>query len=144
MRELGIPILDDINNGLAAGAALIPNNIHPENQSRSDARVTYYDPFVSRPNFHIATTQFVTRVLIEAVGGSGGVDNLSGAGSGSGPAVPSDAPRPAIFGNGTGLAGNTNGLSLNSTKRSAKRSYPAGRWITGVEVSQTRQRYVYN
>jgi choline dehydrogenase len=66
LQELGIPILPDPNNGTAAGAMLIPNSINPDNQTRSDARTAYYDGFIStRPNFHVATGQHVTRVVID-------------------------------------------------------------------------------
>jgi choline dehydrogenase len=65
LQELGIPILPDPNNGTSAGGMLIPNSINPENQTRSDARTAYYDGFINtRPNFHVATGQHVTRVLI--------------------------------------------------------------------------------
>lgn len=44
---------------------LIPDSISPENQTRSSARLGYYDGFTdSRPNFHIASQQHVTRVLL--------------------------------------------------------------------------------
>lgn len=67
LQELGIPILTDPNNGTAAGGMLIPDSINPENQIRSDARMAYFDGFIdSRPNFHYAVHQHVTRVLITA------------------------------------------------------------------------------
>jgi choline dehydrogenase-like flavoprotein len=66
MAELGIPILTDPNNGTGAGTMLIPNDINPENQTRSDARRSYYDPFSLRPNFHVMTGQFVTKLLIDS------------------------------------------------------------------------------
>ena len=37
----------DPNDGTSAGPAFIPNDIDPNNQTRSDARRTYYDPYVS-------------------------------------------------------------------------------------------------
>ncbi|PVH82137.1 GMC oxidoreductase [Cadophora sp. DSE1049] len=65
LRELGIPILTDPNNGTAAGGMLIPDSISPDNQTRSTARLGYYDGFTdSRLNFHIASQQHVTRVLL--------------------------------------------------------------------------------
>ncbi|KAG4440670.1 hypothetical protein IFR05_003868 [Cadophora sp. M221] len=64
LKELGIPILTDPNNGTAAGGMLIPDSISPDNQTRSSARLGYYDGFTdSRPNLHIASQQHVTRVL---------------------------------------------------------------------------------
>jgi choline dehydrogenase len=67
LEELGIPILTDPNNGTVAGGMLIPNNISPDNQTRSYTRLNYYDGFIdSRPNFHVITHQHVARVLINA------------------------------------------------------------------------------
>jgi hypothetical protein len=43
---------------------LIPDSISPSNQTRSDARLGYYDGFINRSNLHIATGQHVTRVTI--------------------------------------------------------------------------------
>lgn len=65
LREIGIPILTDPNNGTAAGGMLIPDSISPDNQTRSSARLGYYDGFTdSRPNLHIASQQHVTRVIL--------------------------------------------------------------------------------
>lgn len=45
---------------------LIPNNISPDNQTRSDARLGYFDGFIdSRPNFHVATGKHVYRLLVD-------------------------------------------------------------------------------
>ncbi|EPE24373.1 FAD/NAD(P)-binding protein [Glarea lozoyensis ATCC 20868] len=66
LRELGIPILTYPNNGTAAGGMLIPSSISPENQTRSDARLAYFDNIVnSRPNFHVATGKHVYRLILE-------------------------------------------------------------------------------
>ncbi|KUJ06959.1 uncharacterized protein LY89DRAFT_790056 [Mollisia scopiformis] len=64
LQELGIPILTDPNNGTAAGGMLIPDSIHPDNQTRSYARLDYFDGFINRPNLHVTTHQHVTRVLV--------------------------------------------------------------------------------
>ncbi|KAK6600270.1 gmc oxidoreductase [Botrytis cinerea] len=64
LRELGIPTLLDPNNGTTAGGMLIPNNLSPDSQTRSDARRGYYDGFNNRPNLHIATGLVVIRVLM--------------------------------------------------------------------------------
>ena len=67
LRELGIPILTDPNNGTAAGGMLIPDSINPDNQTRSYARLDYFDTVINtRQNLHVATHQHVTRVLIDA------------------------------------------------------------------------------
>lgn len=64
LRELGIPTLTDPNNGTAAGGMLIPDSKTPDNQTRSDARLAYYNGFINRPNLHVATGQHVSRVRI--------------------------------------------------------------------------------
>ncbi|KAF5872476.1 putative gmc oxidoreductase protein [Botrytis fragariae] len=64
LRELGIPTLLDPNNGTTAGGMLIPNNLSPDSQTRSDARRGYYDGFINRPNLHLATGLVVIRVLM--------------------------------------------------------------------------------
>ncbi|TEY80881.1 hypothetical protein BOTCAL_0036g00090 [Botryotinia calthae] len=64
LRELGIPTLLDPNNGTTAGGMLIPNNLSPDSQTRSDARRGYYDGFINRPNLHIATGLVAIRVLM--------------------------------------------------------------------------------
>jgi len=58
--------LTDPNNGTAAGGMLIPDSISPNNQTRSDARLGYYDGFINRSNLHIATGQHVSRVTINS------------------------------------------------------------------------------
>ena len=50
-----------------AGAAFCPNDLHPENQTRADARRSYYDPYAHRPNLHIMLGQQVTQILTEGV-----------------------------------------------------------------------------
>jgi hypothetical protein len=87
LQELGIQILTDPNNGTAAGGMLIPNSLNPDNQTRSYARLDYFDTVINtRQNLHVATHQHVTRVLV-------------------------DAPHNVRL-----------------------RDYPAGLWISGVEV----------
>ncbi|PQE03811.1 GMC oxidoreductase protein [Rutstroemia sp. NJR-2017a BBW] len=66
LRELGIPTLTDPNNGTTAGGMLIPNNISPDNQTRSDARRGYLDGFIDRPNLDVVTGFMVIRVLIDS------------------------------------------------------------------------------
>lgn len=46
---------------------LIPNNINPDNQTRSTARLGYYDGFIdTRPNLHVATSVHVFGVIVDA------------------------------------------------------------------------------
>ncbi|KAK0668711.1 putative GMC oxidoreductase [Cercophora samala] len=63
VSELGIPLLPDINTGVAAGASVAPATINDRNQSRADSRRAYLDGVLNRPNLHLATRQTVTRVL---------------------------------------------------------------------------------
>lgn len=58
---------------------LIPSSVSPGNQTRSYARIDYFDGFIhSRPNFHVATGQFVTRVLIDSATNSHPRDYAAG------------------------------------------------------------------
>ncbi|KAI8715336.1 hypothetical protein NCS52_01041000 [Fusarium sp. LHS14.1] len=63
--ELGIPIIDDPNNGTAAGAMLIPSSMHPTNQTRSDAREAHFNVADRRSNLHVATGLTATRLILE-------------------------------------------------------------------------------
>lgn len=46
---------------------LIPNNINPDNQTRSTARLGYYDGFIdNRPNLHVVTNQHVFRLIVDS------------------------------------------------------------------------------
>lgn len=65
MKEMGVPILTEANNGTGSGAMISPSCISSANQSRSDARTTYFDAAIDRDNLHIATEQTVTLVLLE-------------------------------------------------------------------------------
>lgn len=59
--------MTDPNNGTAAGGMLIPDSLNPDNQTRSYARLDYFDAIINtRQNLHIATHQHVTRVLVYA------------------------------------------------------------------------------
>ncbi|KAG8527402.1 uncharacterized protein KY384_007554 [Bacidia gigantensis] len=89
MNNLGIPTQFDPNDGTSAGPALVPTDLDPNNQTRSDARRTYFDPYVYRDNFHVITGQHVTRVLIEGVANN------------------SQVSRPAAGGNENGEGGTT-------------------------------------
>jgi len=63
LASLGVPIAFDPAEGITPGGGFLPSSMHPTNQSRSDARRTYYDEYIFRPNFHVATGQQVTRIL---------------------------------------------------------------------------------
>lgn len=51
--SLGLPTQFDPNDGTSAGPAFVPTDIDPNNQTRSDARRTYYDPYVGAPGSSI-------------------------------------------------------------------------------------------
>lgn len=87
MNQLGLPSQYDPNDGTSAGPAFVPTDIDPNNQTRSDARRTYFDPYAHRPNFHVITGQHVTRILIEGVASNSQISNPTGGGNenGNGP-----------------------------------------------------------
>ena len=88
MNHLGVPTEFDPNDGRSAGAAFVPTDLDPNNQTRSDARRTYFDPFASRDNFQVITGQHVTRILIDSVSGSQGSNPVTESSSNShGPAT---------------------------------------------------------
>ncbi|ETN42143.1 uncharacterized protein HMPREF1541_04084 [Cyphellophora europaea CBS 101466] len=68
LEELGIPKAEDPNDGSNGGGYFIPLNIHPTNQTRSDARRAYWDPVSNRTNFNLGINAQVTQVLFEPVG----------------------------------------------------------------------------
>lgn len=63
MNELGIPAVQDPNDGNSKGAMFLPQSISGYNQSRADARRARYDPVASRPNLYVQVGQTVQRVL---------------------------------------------------------------------------------
>ena len=87
MNLPGLPTQFDPNDGTSAGLAFVPTDLDPNNQTRSDARRTYFDPYVSRSNFHIITGQHVTRILIDGVGSNNAVSTPAAEGNtdGNGP-----------------------------------------------------------
>lgn len=132
MNILGLPTQFDPNDGTSAGPAFVPTDLDPNNQTRSDARRTYFDPYVTRSNFHVITGQHVTRVLIEGTGGNGDVDNpiAGGNDNGNGPASGNND------GFGFGPGGSTPPLSGQTPPRFARRQDPgtSNLRISGVEV----------
>lgn len=69
LQELGIPTSTEPNEGLSAGGYFLPVDVHPTNQTRSDARRAYYDPNIARDNFNVQPNSQVTRVLLESSNG---------------------------------------------------------------------------
>ncbi|KAM0346640.1 hypothetical protein ACHAPU_005352 [Fusarium lateritium] len=68
-EELGLPILSDGNNGTAAGAMILPSSLHPDNQTRFDAREAHFNSASHRYNLHVATNQTVTQLILDTPGG---------------------------------------------------------------------------
>lgn len=68
LADLGIPMVFDPNEGCSAGGYYIPSGIEPTNQTRSDARISYYDPYSTRPNFNLLDNSQVTRLIFNAPG----------------------------------------------------------------------------
>lgn len=132
MNLLGLPTQFDPNDGTSAGPAFVPTDLNPNNQTRSDARRTYFDPYVTRSNFHVITGQHVTRVLIEGANGNGEVDNPTSGGNdnGNGPASGNND------GFGFGPGGSTPPLSGQTPPRFMRRQDPSSSnlRVSGVEV----------
>lgn len=133
MNMLGLPTQYDPNDGISAGPALVPTDIDPNNQTRSDARRTYYDPYVDRSNFHVITGQHVTRLLIDGVGSNNAVNTPTSAGNanGNGPSTGDNE------GFGFGPDGSTPPLSGQDYTRFARRQSPitSNLRVSGVEVN---------
>ena len=133
MNALGLPTQFDPNDGTSAGPALVPTDIDPNNQTRSDARRTYYDPYVGRSNFHVITGQHVTRLLIEGVANSSEVSNPTSGGNDSGDGTSTGDNEGFGFGPG-GSTPPIAGQSPNKVRRQSPIS--ANLRIQGVEVRQ--------
>lgn len=131
-----MPTEFDPNDGTTAGAAFVPTDLDPNNQTRSDARRTYYDPYVNRPNFHVITGQHVTRVLIEGIASNPEVTNPTAGGNENGDGSANGNPD----GFGFGPSANTPPLGNETSSRFVRRQDPSSSnlRITGVEASTHR------
>lgn len=130
LNSLGVPTEFDPNDGSCAGAAFVPTDLHPQNQTRSDARRAYFDPAIRRKNLHVITGQHVTRVLIHSVAGSNKVSEPGSTGKKNGNGSPSGASE--------GLGFSPGGRKPVQGERDTRRrdtSSPRVR-ISGVEVRQ--------
>ena len=67
LNYLGVPTAYDPNDGTTAGAYFLPLDIDPNNQTRSDARLSYYEPFSTRANFYVSVGQHVTQLVFENI-----------------------------------------------------------------------------
>lgn len=133
MNLLGLPTQFDPNDGTSAGPAFVPTDLDPNNQTRSDARRAYYDPYAGRSNFHVITGQHVTRILVDGVSGSNVVSNPTPGGNvdGNGPSSSGDN-----VGFGFGPEASTPPLAGQPSPRFSRRQNPStsNLRITGVEV----------
>ncbi|ERF75652.1 hypothetical protein EPUS_08805 [Endocarpon pusillum Z07020] len=65
LNQLGVATVYDPDEGTAAGGYFLASDIQPNNQTRSDARRTYYDPFLGRRNYNVFQNSHVTRILFD-------------------------------------------------------------------------------
>lgn len=121
MNYLGVPTEFDPNDGISAGAAFVPTDLDPNNQTRSDARRTYYDPYVSRANFHVNTGHHVTRVLFE------------------GQAADSPTTAPATSGDLTGTGNSTSigGNVFGANSRTSPAALPGSERLRVTQANTT-------
>ncbi|KAK4984995.1 hypothetical protein LTR50_006269 [Elasticomyces elasticus] len=149
LNELGVPTAFDPNDGTVAGASFLPFDIDPNNQTRSDARVSYYDPYLARPNLWVSTGQHVTRLLVaDAIAGNSNTStpsvNDSSVGQGN---VSSTSMQGNLFGNGS-MTNTTNAANRPTLRlrhflihmlQSMKRSVGLrGKGTGGVATQQDR------
>jgi choline dehydrogenase len=69
-RQMGFPILDDVNGPMRPGAGYINMNIAPDGSRASSARV-FLRPNLGRPNLTLLLNTHVTRILFEGDRASG-------------------------------------------------------------------------
>ena len=132
MNQLGLPTQFDPNDGTSAGPAFVPTDLDPNNQTRSDARRAYYDPYVSRSNLQVVTGQHVTRVIIDGVANNPQVSNPTSGGNSNGEGTSSGNNNGFGFGPG-GSTPPIAGQAPSKARRQAPGS--SNLRITGVEVS---------
>ena len=131
MNELGLQTQFDPNDGTSAGPAFVPTDLDPDNQTRSDARRTYFDPYVDRSNFHVVTGQYVTRIIIEGVANNSQVSNPTPGGNDNGEGTSSGSNDGFGFGPG----GSTPPLAGQRSKKVRRQDpFSSDLRITGVEV----------
>ena len=119
----------------------MPTDLDPNNQTRSDARRAYFDPVVSRKNFHVITGQHVTRILIEGIGANVAVTNPTAGGNQNGEGTANGNPDGFGFGPGASAPAATPSAGGQPGERFIRRQDPgqANLRITGVEVCQSTQ-----
>ncbi|KAI4211604.1 MAG: hypothetical protein LQ351_005645 [Letrouitia transgressa] len=134
LNYLGVPTEFDPNDGSSAGAAFVPTDLDPNNQTRSDARRTYFDPYVHRDNFHVITGQHVTRLLVDGIGTNFVVSNPTPGGNEYGNGMNGETSNSGF---GFGPQGSTPALDNTISARFVRRQDPAysNLRITGVEFA---------
>ncbi|MCJ1367292.1 hypothetical protein MMC16_006424 [Acarospora aff. strigata] len=128
LNQLGVPTQFDPNDGTSAGAAFCPTDLDPNNQTRSDARRSYYDPYISRNNLYVICGQHVTQVLIEGMAGNGQASNPASGRNSDGDG--STSQTEPLFGTGSNDPPPSGGATSNRFTRRSKDLR-----ITGVEYA---------
>ena len=128
-----MPTQFDPNDGTSAGAAFCPTDLDPNNQTRSDARRSYYDPYISRNNLYVICGQHVTQVLIEGMAGNGQASNPASGRNSDGDG--STSQTEPLFGTGSNDPPPSGGATSNRFTRRSKDLR-----ITGVEVQNIVKR----
>lgn len=62
-HQLGLITPKDPGSGAKNGVFWGPSSLDPKSESRSDARTAYYDPSVSRSNYHLLTGSAVGKIV---------------------------------------------------------------------------------
>lgn len=118
----------------------MPTDLNPDIQTRADARVSYYDPYATRENFHVITGQHVTQVLIEGITPNEEASNQTYGGNLNGDGSAS----------GGGLGFDLGSKTTLPPKGKRSEQLPVGSAntpnlrITGVEVSRAMQFQMQN
>lgn len=127
-----MPIIFDPNRALFVGSTYLPLDIDPNNQTRADARRSYYDPYAHRENFYVSTGQYVTRVIFDQnqCKNTNQNNQTAGGSTGQGQAIP--------IGQDPGAGALNGGLNsppiLRSKRDAANQTSPSLRAI-GVEYA---------
>ncbi|MCJ1435604.1 hypothetical protein MMC27_004978 [Xylographa pallens] len=114
LNYLGVPTEFDQAEGSTAGAAFVPTDLDPNNQTRSDARVSYYDPYSTRENLHVITGQHVTQLIIKGIMDDPATENPTSGGN--------------TDGEGT-ASGNTGGLNFGPEIAPAPVAAPGTKFV---------------
>ena len=134
LTALGSPPASDPNDGMSAGAAFIPTDLDPQNQTRSDARRAYFDPYASRPNFHVITGQLVTRINFAGSRDDQGSTAQATAGTQNGNGASAGLGNDGLFGTGSSEPPSAAGGNPEPG-RIKPRQANGGLRVTGVEFA---------